>query len=141
MISEQAYRQYIADFNACCAGRGMGFAAFFDKWYEPDAVFEYVPKAAINRGKDEAVAFWEGVHAIMEETIQPHLHFAASGTTLASEAPIDFLCKQDLEWVGVQHNAGTSFRLMMGAFYDVTPNDRFRYVRVYSVYHSHYQVE
>ena len=140
MITEGQYRQYIRDFNESCAGRGMGFAAFFDKWYEPDAIFEYVPTAAKNSGKERAVAFWNGVSRIMQETIRDHTHFVTSPTTLASEAPIDFACKQDLEWVGVPHKAGTSFRLMMGAFYDVSPNDKFKYVRVYSVYHPAYQV-
>jgi hypothetical protein len=64
----------------------------------------------------------------------------ASPTTIASEAPIDFLCKKDLEWVGVPHKAGTSFRLMMAAFYEVGPSGKFQYVRVYSIYNPAYQV-
>lgn len=62
----------------------------------------------------------------------------SSGTAVASEAPIDFRCKTDLEWVGVEHKAGTVFRLMMAAFYDVSPTGKFRYVRVYSVYNPAY---
>lgn len=140
MITEQQYNEYISDFNGACAGTGMSHADFFDKWYEPDAVFEYVPKAAKNSGKDQAVSFWAGVSKIMQETIQPHLHFISNETTIASEAPIDFLCKEDLEWVGEHHKAGTSFQLMMGAFYDVSPRAKIKYARVYSIYHPHYQV-
>ncbi|MCL6282359.1 hypothetical protein M3P21_02360 [Ruegeria sp. 2012CJ41-6] len=140
MITEAQYRDYIADFNGACAGTGMTHGDFYDKWYEPDAVFEYIPKAKINSGKASAVAFWTGVSEIMQETIQPHIHFVTTPSLIATEAPIDFRCKQDLEWVGVQHKAGTSFRLMMCAFYEVSENDRFRYVRVYSIYHPHYQV-
>jgi hypothetical protein len=140
MITEEKYKEYISDFNDSCSGQGMGFAAFFDKWYEPDATFEYVPKAAKNSGKDKAVAFWNNVSKIMHETIRHHTHFVTSRATLASEAPIDFVCKTDLEWVGVQHKAGTSFRLMMAAFYEVSQNDKFKYVRVYSIYHPNYQV-
>jgi hypothetical protein len=40
----------------------------------------------------------------------------------------------------VEHKAGTSFRLMMAAFYEVSQNDKFKYVRVYSIYHPAYQV-
>jgi len=141
MITEEQYCQYIRDFNESCGGEGMGFAAFYDKWYEPDATFEYLPKAAKNCGKEKAVAFWTSVSEIMQETIRPHTHFVSSPTTIATEAPIDFLCKKDLDWVGVEHKAGTSFRLMMAAFYEVSRNDKFRYVRVYSIYHPAYQVD
>jgi hypothetical protein len=140
VITDEKYRRYISDFNDCCAGGGMGFAAFFDKWYEPDATFEYVPMAAKNSGRDTAVAFWNSVSEIMQETIRDHTHFVASSTSVASEAPIDFVCKQDLEWVGVQHKKGSTFRLMMAAFYEVSPHDKFKYTRVYSIYHPDYQV-
>jgi hypothetical protein len=139
MITEESYGQYIRDFNAICAGGGMGFSDFFDKYYEADAVFEYVPAAKKNSGKAEAIAFWEGVSEIMEEKILPHTQFVASETCVASEAPIDFLCKRDLEWVGVSHKAGSTFRLLMAAFYDVSPNNKFSYVHVYSIYHPDYQ--
>lgn len=140
MITEQDYTRYIRDFNGACAGSGMSFGAFYDTWYEPDATFEYIPKATLNTGKATAVAFWEGVREIMEETIRDHTSFVASATKIATEAPIDFLCKRDLEWVGVSYKAGTSFRLMMAAFYDVSANDKIRYARVYSIYNPHYQV-
>jgi hypothetical protein len=75
----------------------------------------------------------------MEEKILPHTHFVSSETCVASEAPIDFRCKRDLEWVGVSHKAGSTFRLMMAAFYDVSQNGKFSYVHVYSIYHPDYQ--
>ncbi|MCA8878461.1 MAG: nuclear transport factor 2 family protein [Rhodobacteraceae bacterium] len=139
-MTEDEYIRYIAEFNAACAGDGTGFGAFFDHWYAPDAVFEYIPAAKKNAGRAAAIGFWESVHAIMQETIRPHTAFVASSTTVASEAPIDFVCKQDLEWVGVPHKKGTSFRLQMGGFYHLDPDGRIRYVRVYSVYHPAYQV-
>ncbi|MCP4328449.1 MAG: hypothetical protein GY791_08440 [Alphaproteobacteria bacterium] len=140
MITEEEYNQYIRDFNSACAGTGMDYSSFYDRWYEPDATFEYIPKAAINSGKAKAVAFWTGVSEIMEETIRDHIHFLTSPSTIATEAAIDFLCKKDLDWVGVQHKAGTSFRLMVAAFYEVSENDKIQYARVYSIYHPHYQV-
>lgn len=140
MITEEQYAEYIADFNGACAGTGMTHADFYDKWYETDAVFEYVPKAAINAGKASAVAFWTGVSKIMQETIQDHIHFVTTPNLIVTEAPIDFRCKEDLEWVGVQHKAGSTFRLMMCAFYEISDADRIKYVRVYSIYHPHYQV-
>ena len=139
-MTEENYNQYIDDFNAACSGDGNGFADFYDKYFEPDAVFEYIPKAEKNVGKDITVSFWQHVHSIMHEKIQDHRSFVLSGNTLAVEAPIDFLCKQDLEWVGEQHKEGTSFRLMMCAFYTISENDKFSYVRVYSIYHPDYQI-
>ena len=139
-MTEEEYNQYISDFNAACAGDGSGFTAFYDRYYEPDAVFEYMPNATKNTGKEVTVSFWKHVHEIMHEEIKPHSSFVLSDTTLATEAPIDFLCKKDLEWVGEKHKAGTSFRLMMSAFYDISPSDKFKYVRVYSVYHPDYQL-
>lgn len=140
MITETDYRRYIADFNAACDGDGSGFAAFFDKWYEPGAVFEYIPTAHRNVGKDMTVSFWRHVHNIMREQIREHTSFLASETEIATEAPIDFLCRQDLEWVGVKYQKGTSFRLLMAAFYRVSPADKFQSARVYSIYNPAYQL-
>lgn len=139
MITEEIYNQYITDFNAACAGDGNGFGEFYEKYFEPDATFEYMPKATKNSGKDVTVAFWQHVHELMHEKIQEHTSFAFSENKIAVEAPIDFLCKQDLEWVGEKHKEGTSFRLMMCAFYTVSKNNKFEYVRVYSIYHHDYQ--
>jgi len=140
MMTEDEYNQYINDFNAACAGDGAGFDSFYDKYYEPNAVFEYIPNATRNAGKDVIVSFWREVHDIMLEQINDHVSFLSSHTAVASEAPIDFQCKKDLEWVGVKHKAGSSFRLRMAAFYDVSAGGKFEYVRVYSVYHPNYQV-
>ena len=140
MMTEDEYNQYINDFNAACAGDGAGFDSFYDKYYEPNAVFEYIPNATKNVGKDVIVSFWREVHDIMLENINDHVSFLSSHTAVASEAPIDFQCKKDLEWVGVKHKAGSSFRLRMAAFYDVSAGGKFEYVRVYSVYHPNYQV-
>lgn len=139
MITEVYYRQYIRDFNAACAGDGTGFGAFYDQYYEPYAVFEYIPNASKNAGRDITVAFWQGVHDIMEEKIQDHRTLVIGKTQVAVEAPIDFKCKKDLEWVGVKQRAGGIFRLMMSAFYDVSANGKFEYVRVYSIFHPAYQ--
>ena len=77
----------------------------------------------------------------MLEEIQPHRSLVISERKIAVEAPIDFLCKKDLEWVGEKHRSGCSFRLLMAAFYDVSVNDKFEYVRVYSIYHHDYQLQ
>ena len=138
-MTEAEYGEYIAMFNAACAGDGTGFAVLFDRFYEPDAVFEYIPNATKNSGRDFTIKFWQGVHEIMHETILPHISFLSVGTKMASEAPIDFVCKRDLEWVGVPHKKGTSFRLMMAAFYDLSPANKIRYARVYSIYNRAYQ--
>ncbi len=140
MMTEEEYNQYISDFNAACAGDGSAFGDFYDKYYEPDAVFEYIPNATKNVGKEVTVSFWKHVHDIMHEEIKEHRSFVISDTTLATEAPIDFFCKKNLEWNGVKHKAGSSFRLLMSAFYDINTGGKFEYVRVYSIYHPDYQL-
>ncbi len=139
MITEEIYKQYIRDFNKACAGDGGAFSAFYEKYYEPDAIFEYIPTATKNVGKNVTVSFWRNVHDIMQEEIKDHRSLVISDTAIAVEAPIDFTCKKDLEWVGVEHKAGSSFRLLMSAFYDVSVTGKFEYVRVYSIYHPNYQ--
>ncbi len=141
MLTESEYRRYTNDFNAACAGDGTGFGGFYDKYYERDAVFEYIPNATKNIGKEVTVAFWEGVHEMMLEEIQPHSTFITSGNKIAMEAPIDFTCKKDLEWVGVEHKQGESFRLLMAGFYDFSHKGKIEYVHVYSVFHQDYQVK
>ena len=140
MITEAHYRQYTSDFNAACAGDGTGFGVFYDKYYEPNATFEYIPNATKNVGREITVSFWKSVHDIMLEKIQDHHTLVIGHQQIAVEAPIDFTCKKALEWVGVEHAAGSSFRLMMSAFYDVSENNKFEYVRVYSIYHPDYQI-
>lgn len=139
-MTEETYEQYTRDFNAACAGDGTGFGEFFDRYYEPEAVFEYIPAARKNSGRESTVAFWKSVHAIMREEIRPHRSLLITESSVAVEAPIDFWCREDLEWVGVKHTAGTSFRLMMAAFYTLSPRDKFEYVRVYSIFNPAYQV-
>lgn len=138
MFTEARYQQYIRDFNSTFVD-GMTLEDFFDTYYEPDATFEYVPQARKNVGREQVLAFWRGVGGKMLETILDHTHFLEDDTTVASEAPIDFLCKEDLEWNGVPYKAGTKFRLMMCAFYDVSPNNKFTYARVYSIYNPAYK--
>jgi hypothetical protein len=42
VITEGKYDKYIGDFNAACAGDGSAFGDFYDRYYEPDAIFEQV---------------------------------------------------------------------------------------------------
>ena len=139
-MTETEYTQYTKDFNNACAGDGSGFGDFFDKYYEPDAVFEYLPKATKNTGKEITVSFWKNVHSLMREEIKPHTALVISERKIAVEAPIDFYCKKDLEWVGVEHKAGSSFRLMMAGFYTLSDKGKIKYVRVYSIFHKDYQL-
>lgn len=52
------YNRYIEDFNSACIGR-KSFSDFYDKYYEPDAIFEYIPKARKNIGRQGILALWE----------------------------------------------------------------------------------
>lgn len=117
----------------------MILETFFDIYNEPDATFEYVPQAKKNIGRSEVLAFWHNVGGKMKEVILNHTHFLEDETTVASEAPIDFFCNEDLEWNGVPYKAGSKFRLMMCAFYDVSPNTKFSYARAYSIYNPAYK--
>ncbi len=76
----------------------------------------------------------------MLEAIKDHVSFLSFDTAFASEAAFDLQCRKDLEWVGVKHKAGSSFRLRMAAFYDVSVVGKFEYVCVYSVCHPGYQM-
>jgi hypothetical protein len=76
----------------------------------------------------------------MREEIKPHTSLIVSERKIAVEAPIDFYCKKDLEWVGVEHKAGSSFRLMMAGFYTLSDMGKIKYVRVYSIYNEDYQL-
>jgi hypothetical protein len=72
-MNEQTYSQYIALFNEACVSGN--FEQVFDTYYEPDAVFEYVPMARKNEGRAYALEFWALVHSLMLEHIRPHTHF------------------------------------------------------------------
>jgi hypothetical protein len=42
MMTDGECNQYISDFNAACAGDGSAFGDFYDRYDEPDAIFEHV---------------------------------------------------------------------------------------------------
>lgn len=85
------------------------------------------------------VSFWKSALFNAGGDTRPHF-IRGFRHAVATEAPIDFKCKKDLEWVGAEHKAGSEFRLIMAAFYCVSANDKFEYVRVYPVYHPDYQL-
>ncbi len=76
----------------------------------------------------------------MCEQIKDHTFFLASDTDIAMEAPIDFYCKQDLEWVGVKFKKDAPFRLLVAGLYQVSENNKIESARVYSIYNPAYQV-
>ena len=38
------------------------FSEFYEAYYEPEAIFEYIPNATKNVGKEMTVSFWKNVH-------------------------------------------------------------------------------
>jgi hypothetical protein len=75
----------------------------------------------------------------MQETVRPNILFLSVGSRMASESPIDFVCKRDLEWVGLPHKKGTTFRLIMAAFYNLSPANKIQYAKVYSIFNNAHQ--
>jgi len=106
-------------------------SSFFDKYYNPDAVFVHPYKGTF-KGKNELVGFWnsgknsghDGIHEIL------HLkNFVSVEDKLAVELDIEWRCFKDTDYLGPR-KAGDVFWGHCAAFYDIE-NNKFAKVNIY----------
>lgn len=100
-MTEAEYLAYIDMFNAACAGDGTGFAAFFDRYYEPDAMFEYIPNTTRNSGAVFVLSMVSG--DTPQGSLLPAIE-VVFGITIASILMWLFLLGAE-PWIRTQHSA------------------------------------
>lgn len=116
MIFTQAqFEEYEDAFN-----NASDKSAFFDKYYDPEAVFVHPYKGTL-KGKEQLVGFWNSGKNSGHDGIHEFLHlknFISVADKLAVELDIEWRCFEDTDYLGPR-KAGDVFWGHCAAFYDI----------------------
>jgi len=99
----------------------------FDRYYDPDAVFEH-PLEGTFKGKKSIVEFWTAGHKGIHEVLKPQ-NVLLDGDQIAAEFLIEWHCLENTEYLGPREK-GHVYRAEFAAFYHLK-NDRFSHVKLY----------
>jgi len=95
-------------------------SAFFDKYYDPEAVFIHPFKGSF-KGKQALVGFWNAGKNSGHAGIHEVIHFrsiVAQGDKVAAELDIQWNCFEDTDYLGPRKK-GEVFYGKCAAFYDI----------------------
>lgn len=126
VMTREQFESYEAEFNG-----SSDKSAFFDRWYDPDAVFIHPFKGSF-RGKEQLVGFWnsgknsghKGIHEIL------HLKdFISVTDRFAVQLAIEWHCFEDTDYLGPRKK-GDVFRGKCAAFYALN-GKKIAHVQIY----------
>ena len=112
-MTREQFEIYEAEFNGSAEK-----SAFFDRWYDPEAVFVHPFKGTF-RGKDQLVSFWNtgknSDHSGIHEILQLRDFLSVDGR-FAAQLDIEWHCFEDTDYLG-SRKKGDVFRGKCAAFY------------------------
>lgn len=128
-MNRQEFDAYCKEFSA-----GGEKANVFDRYYDPDAVFQHPFKGTF-KGKEAIVGFWTAGHKGIHEALKP-LSVLFDGDRIAAEFQIEWHCLEDTDYLGPRKK-GAVYYAECAAFYHLK-NSRFIKVKLYlkEVQHS-----
>ena len=122
----ETFERYQAEFNDAADK-----SAFFDRWYDPGAVFVHPFKGTF-RGKEQLVRFWNTDKNSDHSGIQEVLHLknliSVEGR-FAAELKIKWCCFEDTNYLGTRKK-GDVFWGKCAAFYQLK-GDKIAHVQLY----------
>ncbi|MCD4823868.1 MAG: nuclear transport factor 2 family protein [Phycisphaerae bacterium] len=121
-MNRQEFEEYCEKFSS-----GIDKASIFDRYYDPDAVFEHPLKGTFE-GKKALVEFWTAGHEGIHEVLKP-LNVLFDGNQIAAEFLIEWHCLEDTEYLG-HRKKGDVYYAECAAFYHLK-NDKFVRVKLY----------
>ena len=92
-MNAQEFNNYCRDYN-----ESENKEAFFDKYYDQDAVFEH-PVNGTFQGKKAILDFWTEGHHGIHEVLKPE-SFMEVGDRRAVEVKIEWHCHEDTDYLG-----------------------------------------
>jgi hypothetical protein len=105
----------------------MEKAEVFDRYYDPNAVFEHPLKGTF-RGKRAVVEFWTAGHKGIHEVLKP-LNVLFDADRIAAEFLIEWHCLENTDYLGPREK-GSIYYAECAAFYHLK-NGRFSHVKLY----------
>ena len=102
-------------------------ADVFDRYYNPDAVFEHPLKGTF-KGKKAIVDFWTEGHKGIHEVLKP-LNVLFDGDRIAAEFFIEWHCLENTDYLGPKER-GSIYYAECAAFYHLK-NGKFSHVKLY----------
>lgn len=121
-MNRQEFEEYCDRFSS-----GSEKADVFDRYYDPEAVFEH-PLEGTFRGKKALVEFWTAGHQGIHEVLKPR-NVLLNGDRIAAEFLIEWHCLEDADYLGPRKK-GEVYYADCAAFYDLR-NGKFIHVRLY----------
>lgn len=121
-MNRDEFEQYCENFNY-----SEGKTDVFDRYYDPEAVFEHPVKGTF-KGRNALVGFWTAGHKGIHEILRP-LNILFDNDKIAAEFLIEWQCLEDTEYLGPRKK-GESYYAECAAFYQLK-NDRFFRVKLY----------
>lgn len=121
-MKRHEFGKYCKEFSS-----GSEKADVFDRYYDPDAVFEH-PLEGTFKGKKDIVGFWTAGHKGIHEVLKPQ-NVLLDADKVAAEFLIEWHCVEDTEYLGPREK-GHVYYVECAAFYHLK-NGRFTHVKLY----------
>ncbi|MEW6356856.1 MAG: nuclear transport factor 2 family protein [Planctomycetota bacterium] len=121
-MNRKGFEEYCERFNS-----KSGKADVFDRYYDPDAVFEHPLKGTF-KGKKALVEFWTAGHKGIREVLKPR-NVLFDGDRIAAELLIEWHCLEDTDYLGPRKK-GDIYYTECAAFYQLR-NGKFTHVKLY----------
>jgi len=122
VMNRQEFEEYCNEFSS-----GSERADFFDRYYDPDAVFEHPLKGAF-KGKKAIVEFWTAGHKGIREVLKPQ-NVLLDAHRIAAEVLVEWHCLEDTDYLGLRKK-GHVYYAECAAFFHLK-NGRFAHVKLY----------
>jgi ketosteroid isomerase-like protein len=121
-MNRNEFEEYFNEFNSSSEKKDV-----FERYYNPDAVFEHPLKGTF-RGEKAIVEFWTAGHEGIHEVLKPQ-NVLFDDDRIAAEYLIEWHCLEDTEYLGPKKK-GSVYYAECAAFYHLR-NGRFSRVKLY----------
>ena len=121
-MNKQEFEQYCEAFST-----SRDKADVFDRYYDPEAVFEHPFKGTF-KGKKAIVDFWTRGHEGIHEVIKPR-EALFDGDRIAVQVAIEWHCTKDTDYLGPRKK-GHVYGAECAAFYGLK-NGKITHVKLY----------
>jgi len=122
IVTRQEFQEYCDKFSS-----GGGKADVFDRYYDPDAIFEHPMKGTF-KGRKTIIEFWTTGHIGIHEVLKPQ-NVLFEADRIAAELLIEWHCLEDTNYLGLRKK-GDVYYAECAAFYHLK-NDKFTHVKLY----------
>lgn len=121
-MTRKEFEEYCEAFNS-----SAGKADVFDRYYDPEVIFEHPSKGSF-KGRKALIKFWTAGHKGIHEVLKP-LNVIFDADRIAAEFLIAWHCLEDTDYLGPRKK-GEVYFAECAAFYLLKKN-KFIHVKLY----------